>query len=336
MNTDNNQNDKKLVSAIITTHERKPETVLRAVNSVLNQTYSNMEIIVVDDSSPSFRRRFDVKQSVCGASDKIIYIVNEFSLGACASRNKGLSSASGYYVAFLDDDDEWLPNKIEEQLKGFLDDSIALVYNPIIVVDEENCCERIINTESESGYIFRKLLKSNIIGSTSNPLIKKSCLETIGNFDLQFESCQDYDLWLRLALRFPVQYIELPLLRYHNHSDIRISLDSEKLISGHKRLNLKYADYINNDNDTWYIRHSFLIPHYLKKYGRKKAFSLWISCVKKRPVKLFRNIDLLNYIVFGFNSYKVLRKPLARLYRGIRDKYRTIGKFRHTREISCR
>ena len=126
---------KPLVSAIITTHNREPDMVLCAVKSVLSQTYQNIELIVVDDSSPSFAQRAEVERSVRSASDDILYLKHEVCQGACAARNTGLSHARGYYIGFLDDDDEWLSTKIEEQLKGFSDDNIALVYGRIIFFD---------------------------------------------------------------------------------------------------------------------------------------------------------------------------------------------------------
>ena len=98
----------ELVSAIITTHDRDPETVIRAVNSVLCQTYGKIELIVVDDSSAKYPKRNAVENAVRAASSDIVYIRHAENRGSCAARNTGLAHANGYYVAFLDDDDEWL------------------------------------------------------------------------------------------------------------------------------------------------------------------------------------------------------------------------------------
>jgi glycosyltransferase involved in cell wall biosynthesis len=304
-----------LVSAIITTHNRGPDMVLRAVNSVLNQTYKNIELIVVDDSVSSFEKRSEVEQSVRGVSTDILYLKHETCQGACAARNTGLRHARGYYVGFLDDDDEWIPTKIEVQLKGFTDDRIALVYSKIIVVDEKSSREYISNGQGKSGYIFESLLKKQYIGSTSNPLIKRECIEAVGNFDVLMESCQDYDLYLRLASRYRMQFIDVPLLRYHIHSEERISTDAESKIQGHTRLIEKYSEYIDKDKDTFYIRHLDLFPYYLKYYGRRKAFTLLISCVKRRPDYFLRNTKLLVRIILGDDLYMATRAKFAVLHR---------------------
>lgn len=302
-----------LVSAIIITHNREPGMVLRAVSSVLSQTYQNIELIVVDDSSPSFAQRAEVEQSVRNISEDILYLKHEFCQGACAARNTGLSHAKGYYVGFLDDDDEWMPTKVEEQLKGFCDDNTALVYSQIIYIEDEKNTDYLGPPRNESGYIFEKLLKRNYIGSTSNPLIKKECLDTVGGFDVQMEACQDYDLWLRLALKYPIQYIDAPLLRYHIHSGTRISTDDEKRIKGIERIVSKYADYFNADDEAWYVRHIMLIPRYQKLSGRKKALALWISCVKKQPGKISVNFKNLVMIILGVDLYKRLSAQFHKL-----------------------
>lgn len=95
-----------LVSDIITTHNREPGMILRAVNSVLNQTYQNIELIVVDDSALSFPQSAEAEHSVCSISVGILYLKHEYCQGACAARNTGLRHANGSYVSLLDDDDE--------------------------------------------------------------------------------------------------------------------------------------------------------------------------------------------------------------------------------------
>ena len=288
-----------LVSAIMTTHNREPDMVLRAVNSVLNQTHQNMELIVVDDSSPSFARRAEVEQSVRSVSDDILYLKHEVCQGPCAARNTGLRHAKGTYVGFLDDDDEWMPTKVEEQLRGFHDENTALVYSQIIYVKEESHTEQLGSPRSESGYLFEKLLRFNFIGPTSGPLIKKECIDAVGGFDVLMESSQDYDLWLRLAMKYPIQYIDIPLLRCHIHSGKRIMTDDEKRIRGVERILSKYAEYFNADRNAWYSRGIILMPHYLNVFGRKKALALWFSCVKKCPEKISYNFKLLATIIIG-------------------------------------
>ena len=320
-NIENKKSDIYLVSAIITTHNREPKIVARAVKSVLKQTYKNIELIVVDDSSSTYPLRAEVELSIHAISDKIVYIKHEVSRGACAARNTGLSYSHGYYVGFLDDDDEWMPLKIEEQLKGFYNDQIAMVYSQLFFVDDISGVKYFGKkhaNQAERGRIFKQLLKGNIVGPTSNPLLKKECIERVGGFDVLMESSQDFDLWLRIAMKYSVEYIDKPLLIYHIHPIYRITTDADRKINGMNRINNKYSEYINKDREVWYMQHIQLIPFYLKKYGRKKALIMWAECVRRKPFSL-NNIKKFGHIVLGDDLYRVIRTFLASVYHRIKS-----------------
>ena len=106
-----------LVSVIIPTYKRKLDYVSNALQSVLNQTYNNIEIIVVDDSPNDFPYRDEIKNYIEKLNDdRVIYIRNEKNLGGSLSRNVGINASRGEYITFLDDDDEYMPGKVEKQL----------------------------------------------------------------------------------------------------------------------------------------------------------------------------------------------------------------------------
>ena len=301
---------RELVSAIITTHDRDPDIILRAVNSVLNQSYDPIQLKVVDDSHNNYLKRSAVENVVLASSNDIVYIRHAKNQGSCAARNTGLTYARGYYVAFLDDDDEWVPQKIEEQLKGFSDDDTGLVYSGTTMIDEVRNIKHERRVSYKRGYIYEDLLKDNFIGTTSNPLIKKECIDEVGRFDTKMQSSQEYDLWLRLAKRYPVNFIEKPLLNYHIHRNARISTNPDKQIAGIERINEKYQDDINNDNKTWYLRYRDLVALYANKRWKKKALLLWVKCIAKYPWDIVRYLKLLYLIIFGFDSlpYRTYKK----------------------------
>ena len=176
------------------------------------------------------------------------------------------------------------------------------------------------NGPLKKGNVYNELLKTNFIGSTSNPLIKRECIDMVGHFDINFESAQDYDLWLRLAKQYPVNYVDKPLLNYHIHDNERISTNLDNQISGKEYINEKFYDDIKRDNKTWYMRNKALVALYAQKRLKKKALLLWIRCVKKRPFDTIDYFKLLSFIVFGVNSFP------HRIYRKVRDDYKTFIK----------
>lgn len=303
----------KLVSAIITTHNRAPDIVLRAVKSVLEQTYKNIEIIVVDDSTSDYPQREDVELKVRTASAQILYINHDECKGGCAARNTGLEHANGFYIAFLDDDDEWLPGKIEEQIKGFIDNEIALVYCGCRDINEITNQITIRDTTFKKGFVFDALLRKNFIGGSSNPLIRKDCLDNVGRFDTEMQSAQDFDMWLRITRRYPVNYVDKPLLNCYIHEGDRISTNVDRKIAGLERIIEKYGDSINEDNLSWYMRHIALVPLYERKGWKKKAFSLWAECVRKYPQAVGGNILQLLILSIGYNRCQTAYRRLSLL-----------------------
>ena len=200
------------VTAIITTHNRLP-LLKRAIDSVIDQTYSNIELIVVSDNST------DGTVEYCnGRNDfQFIGIPASESKGGNYARNLGIKAARGEYVAFLDDDDYWLPTKVKKQMALMESKQCDLVY-----------CGQRIETLSLDGQIkysdslpeemwcgnVKDIILTKIVTTTSAILVKKSALLEVGLFDENLRFWQEYELTIRLAQRSPFFFVNEPLLVY--------------------------------------------------------------------------------------------------------------------------
>lgn len=291
-----------MVSAIITTYKRESSMVLRALNSILQQTLKDIEVIIVDDSPADYPFRADVKEMVLQQREShpdinIHYIQHEKNLGACAARNTGLGEASGEFIAYLDDDDEWLPEKLEKQIRLMDDPDVALVYCGRYSKDDTTNKYVEEKTEYYRGDVFKTLLDHNFIGSTSFPLIRKDALEKIGCFDVLMKSAQDYDVWLRIAKDYRIDYIEEPLVIYHIHEGEQITSNPQKKIDGLVRLNEKCREYLQQDVDLWWRREIVITPFYAANGQRRKAISIWWKCATKHPSRIVGNLKALRAII---------------------------------------
>ena len=282
-----------MVTVVITTYKREPKMVRRAIDSVINQTYSNIQIIVVDDSPNTYELRDSIKDMVLSYK-KIIYIQHEKSKGACIARNTGLQVAKGEYIAYLDDDDEWMPNKIEKQLKCFDDEETAIVYCGHKEYHEAGNVVVDTKCKGYSGYLYEKLLQEgNFIGSTSFVLMKKDYLKKIGGFDPLMESAQDADVWLRLAKKYKISFVDESLVVYHIHDGERITTNYKKKINGITRLIEKNKDYINVNSKVYsrYCRELALL--YACDGELRHALYKWGEGIVKKPSLVLTHITCL-------------------------------------------
>jgi len=202
------------VSVIIPTFNRG-QKVVRAVASVLYQTFRNLEIIVVDDGSQD-----DTQQRLRSFRDKIVSLVHPQNMGVSAARNTGIRASRSPLIAFLDSDDYWLPEKIEKQTTFFRQHPDAVACQT-----EEHWVRhgRRVNPRNKhrkpSGDIFGPSLKLCLV-SPSAVMLKRALLSEVGFFDESLPACEDYDLWLRIASRYPVHLIqEYLLVKEGGHKD---------------------------------------------------------------------------------------------------------------------
>ncbi|MBE7053780.1 MAG: glycosyltransferase [Ruminococcaceae bacterium] len=276
-----------LVTCAITTHKRIPEIVERALKSILNQTYKNIEVFVVDDSPSDWEHRKDVQLMVESyALQNVTYIPHEKCMGACVARNTALEKSNGKYIGFLDDDDEWKPTKIEKMIKAFTNDDIALVYCNSEVIDEITGKKTLHNPKVFTGKVFDTLIFENYIGSTSFPVLRTSYLKEIGGFDPLMQSGQDYDVWLRLAEKYDVGYVDEPLCTYYFHEGEQITKNPLKKVNGLERIIEKNMAYLSNHSSVYSVRLFGLLPYSIKAKQYKKSFGLWFKATIKSPLKL--------------------------------------------------
>ena len=206
-----------LVTVIMPTYNYA-QFIKEAIDSVLNQTYKNLELIIVDNYSED-----NTEEIVKSYKDNRIKYTKFRNNGViAASRNTGIKDSKGEYVAFLDSDDLWLPDKLERQVK-FLDEhpAVGLVYARAEQFTAARQSGPIIPSlrRAKDGWVFNDLVKRNFIGILT-VLVRRKCLERIGSFDEdpKLKSVEDYELWLRLAKHFPVGFINKVLAKYRVHS----------------------------------------------------------------------------------------------------------------------
>jgi glycosyltransferase involved in cell wall biosynthesis len=201
------------IAVIIPTYNRS-HTLRRALDSVNNQTVRPSEICVVDDGSTD-----ETEQLLSRHYPQVNYVYQS-NAGVSSARNAGVALTRGHWLAFLDSDDEWMPNKLERQLQEINgNDTFPLVHCDEIWIRNGVRVNAMHKHQKAGGEIFERCLPLCVI-SPSAVMIKRRLFEEVGGFDESLPACEDYDLWLRICSRHPVLYIEEALLRkYGGHDD---------------------------------------------------------------------------------------------------------------------
>jgi glycosyltransferase involved in cell wall biosynthesis len=227
-----------LVSIVIPTFNRA-KILPRAIECVMAQAYQNFEIVIVDDaSSDETPRLFE------GVGDsRIRFLRLAENVGGAEARNVGWRSARGGFVAFLDSDDAWLPDKLAKQLQAIHEAGrkTGLVYTGLLYCDAAGTVtDR--RLDARRGDLADDILATNFVGSLSSVLVRRSCLEQISGLDSTLKSCQDWDLYIRLARVCQFECVPEYLVRYLvDKSDVnRISNRSRSIVTGHKAIRRKY------------------------------------------------------------------------------------------------
>lgn len=189
-----------------------------AIESVLGQTYGDYEIIVVNDGSTD---KTDEALSRYASKIKKIYQPNK---GPAEARNMGIANSEGEYVAFLDQDDAWLPDKLRMQVEVMeKNDKFGLVYTDTYVLKDkefsntDSLCRRSFQIrQPHGGSVVKYLFLDNFI-TTSSVMVRKECFSEIGTFDPSVVPSEDYDRWLRIAAAYEIGFIDAPLVKFRDH-----------------------------------------------------------------------------------------------------------------------
>jgi glycosyltransferase involved in cell wall biosynthesis len=290
------------ISVIVPTYNRA-ELLRSAVTSILNQTCQDFEIIVVDDASndntEEVVNRFNNK--------KIKYIHHEINKGEAGARNTGILNSNAAYIAFLDDDDEWLPNKLTLQFNLLESNTpkVGVVYSGYTRVDVTN--KKILGQKIpiKRGDIYNDMLIQNCVGTPSTVLLRRECIEKVGLFDGNISYALDWDLWIRISKYFHFEYIEEPLVKYHIHEN-RLSNNPEIKARGLEDMFNKYG---KDFKFTKYYRNSYLGigVEFCYKGETKKGMKAFLESIRLNPLEI-RNYFYLLLSLLGASNFKRIKK----------------------------
>lgn len=238
-----------LISIILPTYNRKV-FLERCIQSVLDQTYSNFELIIIDDGSTDGTAEL-VRQF---SDPRLKYYWKENQKFPSIARNFGVKQAKSEWIAFIDSDDTWERNKLEIQLSSLNLNPKAALISTLISIDNK----LIKNHRTRHSYdYFNDLLWRNFI-FTSTVLLKKSIFNEFEGFDQSLQIAEDYDLWLKISAKYPVMIIDQPTARYEIH-DGGISSNKEKTLQAAHQVVLACCQRQNVS--AWKV---FLISHFWK------------------------------------------------------------------------
>jgi glycosyltransferase involved in cell wall biosynthesis len=293
------------VSVIIPTHNRA-EYLRCAIESVLKQTFKDLEIIVVDDNSTDNTaevvKRFEDRQ--------IKYIRKNANKGPSAARNTAISVSTGKYIAFLDDDDEWVPNKLQRQIE-LLDrcqPNICGVYSNRLVLDKST--NQLISGNPQADKLRGNLLYQLLTGSpihTSTVLLRKKCLDKVGFFDETMFYMEDRDLWIRLSVKWAFEYIDDPLSIAYVHKQGHLSESLAGQTAGREKLLQRYNKLFSEDKKSWSKLHLLQGAQYCQLNNMQKGRKNILKGIKIDPLNFKAYLHLLSSIL-GQSTYLLLRK----------------------------
>lgn len=211
------QFDQPLVSAIVPAYNAQA-FISDTLDSIINQTYTNIEVLVVDDGSQD--RTAEIVESIA-QKDSRVTLLRQSNAGVAAARNLAIQKSTGDYIAPIDADDIWYHQKIEKQMECMLkaDPSVGLVYTWTAGVTEKGLLDGGYTNYLIEGEVYLALLCKNFVGNASVPLIRRTCIERVGGYNVQLkennaQGCEDWDLMLRVAEHYQFRVVPELLVGY--------------------------------------------------------------------------------------------------------------------------
>ena len=275
-----------LVSVIIPTYKRS-DYIVRAINSVLKQTYKNIEIIVVDDNDKNDKFSFltEKKLEKYIQDRKIKYVKHLRNKGISAARNTGIEMALGDYISFLDDDDEFCEDKTKLQIEVFqkAGKEVGLVYGSCLKIDTDSNKKKIIKPKIK-GNVF-DILGINYIGTPSIVMVSRSAIEKIKGFDVNLNHKEDIDFYFRLSEYFEVSYTPEIVSKYYVHSGSASKNHHDRLVKMLRFLQ-KHKDKIKQPRLRWSELQERLAELYIFNNNKIKAFKSLSLAYFNRPSKV--------------------------------------------------
>ena len=293
------------VSVIISTYNRS-HVLGRSIQSVLNQTFQDFELIIVDDGSTD-----DTEKIVSNLSnEKVKYVRHQKNRGASVARNIGIRLAKGDYIAILDDDDEWMPEILEKQMKVFYTapPEVGAVYTKYKKYDSLGEYVPPLKVAKKEGDLFKQLLKEFYI-QWQTALIKRECFDKVGLISESMLYSRDWDFLLRISQHYQFLYIDEPLAIIHEQPEGRLS-KFEPFLADIQRILKMYFPQIKQDRKVlaiYYYRIAFWSCH-LGKIGQGRYY--YLKSLRAYPVDIIV-ISAFLASLFGCTTHNVL----ANLYR---------------------
>jgi len=310
---------KDLVSVIIPTKNRS-QLLLKAVNSVLQQDYIHLEIIIVNDCSTD-NTMITIDNLIERYPSKIRTYSFENSVGASKARGKGIEMSTGEYIAFLDDDDEWLTQKLSLQVKALKNNSNL---GAVSCWYYRNNGANYVRVKLAQNIISEDIYWSNILGSFSFLLIKHELLLNNNFIYTNLESCQDWDFWIQILKCASVGIIPKYLVKYNDHIENRITLNPSKKIMGlnsfieiHKydmnKIQMQYLlakihNYNSTNNkESLFTRYkskvySILVYYKLGHPDYDSIFKLIYSIIKYFTPKIIKKLLITKFIKMTYDE----------------------------------
>lgn len=305
---------KELVSVIIPTYSR-PVYLKRAINSVLNQTYKNIEVVVVDDNNPETKHRKETENVMLEflENSKVKYVRHSKNRNGSAARNTGIEGSNGYYIALLDDDDEFLPLKIEKQIEALnkLDSSYGGVYCNYQQLLKDQIIGKYKNVET-GNIVESLLLCNNSICGGSTLLLKRSVLVDLKGFDISFLRYQDWELLVRYFRKYKLGLATDVLVNIHMDSRINTVMSRNAILAKDKFLTTFKNDIeeFNNGNEI-YKRQWFTLGLSLLEANNNKYA---IQCFKR--TYNYQKLSVKDYLLIclnWLNKYIPIKKIIKKV-----------------------
>ncbi len=238
------------VSVIIPTYNFA-RLLPRTIKSVLNQTLQDFELIIVDDGSTDNTR--EVADGFVAVDPRVKYVYQKNSGSPARPTNTGIQKSEGKYIAILQHDDEWFPEKLEKQVLFFENSenpNLGFIGCHAVIVNSDGSIEKQLFKKSKD--LLKDLLGMNVIPYPSAVMVRRETFEEIGLFDEQFKIADDWDMWLRIAQKYEFDFVDSVLFKYHIHgnnitqvaSPEKNAREFEYLIKKHRKLYEMHQDLL--------------------------------------------------------------------------------------------